>query len=68
MGRMIGLFIWLKQRLSEPSTMASIAALSALAGVKVDAGLVQDALNVGTVVFGAAGFFVAEQKPKTEVK
>lgn len=38
------------------------------AEVKADAGRVQDALNVGTLVFGAAGFFVAEQKPKTEVK
>ena len=68
MGRLIGLFIWLKQRLSEPSTMASIASIAALAGIKVEPGLVQDALNVGTLVFGTAGFFVAEQKPKTEVK
>jgi hypothetical protein len=68
MGKIVGLFIWLKARLLEPSTMASIAAISALAGVKVDPGQVQDALNVGTLVFGALGFFVSESKPATEVK
>ena len=67
MSKLLGLFIWLKSRLSEPSTMASIAAVSALGGVNVDPGAVQNALNVGTVVFGALGFFVAEAKPLTKI-
>ena len=67
MSKLLGLFIWLKSRLSEPSTMASIAAVSALGGVNVDPGAVQNALNIGTVIFGALGFFVAEAKPKTIV-
>ena len=67
MSILLGFFIWLKARLSEPSTMASIAAVSALGGVNVDPGAVQNALNIGTVVFGALGFFVAEAKPKTIV-
>jgi hypothetical protein len=47
--------------------MASIAAVSALAGVQVDAGLVKDVLNVGTVGFGVLGFFFKEAKPETVV-
>jgi hypothetical protein len=67
MSKLLGLFMWLKSRLSEPSTMASIAAVSALGGVNVDPGKVQDALNIGSVIFGALGFFVAEAKPLTKV-
>jgi hypothetical protein len=67
MGKLLGLFIWLKLRLSEPSTMASIAAVSALGGVNVDPGKVHDAFNIATIVFGALGFFVAEAKPLTKV-
>jgi hypothetical protein len=67
MSKILSLFIWLKSRLSEPSTMASIAAVSALAGVQVDSGLVKDILNVGTVGFGVLGFFFKEAKPETVV-
>ena len=67
MSKLLGLFMWLKSRLSEPSTMASIAAVSALGGVNVDPGKIHDALNIGTIVFGALGFFVAEAKPLTKV-
>ena len=38
MSKLISLFIWLKARLTEPSTMASIAAVSALGGVNVNPG------------------------------
>jgi hypothetical protein len=62
MSKIIAVFNWLKARLSEPSTMASIAAVSALAGVQVDEGLVKDVLNVGTVGFGVLGFFFKEAK------
>jgi hypothetical protein len=47
--------------------MASIAAVSALGGVNVDPGKVQDALNIGSVIFGALGFFISEAKPLTKV-
>lgn len=67
MSKLLSLFIYIKSRLSEPSTMASIAAVSALAGVQVDAGLVKDVLNVGTVGFGVLGFFFKEAKPETVV-
>jgi len=68
MSKLLGLFIWLKSRLSEPSTMASIAAVSALGGVNVDPGAVQNALNIGSVIFGALGFFITEAKPLTKVE
>ena len=67
MSKLINLFIWLKARLTEPSTMASIAAVSALGGVNVNPGHIQDALNLGTLVFGALGFFVSEAKPLTKI-
>ncbi len=67
MSKILSLFIWLKNRLSEPSTMASIAAVSALAGVQVDAGLVKDSLNVASLGFGVLGFFFKEIKPETVV-
>jgi hypothetical protein len=67
MGKIISLFIYIKSRLSEPSTMASFAAVSALAGVEVDAGLVKDGLNVATLGFGVLGFFFKEAKPETVV-
>ena len=67
MGKLLSVFIFLKSRLSEPSTYASVAAVMALVGVKLDAGIVQDWINTGTVVFGALGFFVQESKPLTKV-
>jgi len=67
MSKIIAFFSWLKARLTEPSTMASIAAVSALGGINVTPGHIQDALNLGTLVFGALGFFVSEAKPLTKI-
>lgn len=67
MGKLLGLFIWLKARLSEPSTHASIAAVLGMMGVQLDDGVINDFLNVGTLAFGALGFFVKEQEPVTRV-
>jgi hypothetical protein len=67
MGKLLGLFIWLKSRLQEPSTLSSIAAVSAMVGFKLDAGMIQDFLTTGTLVFGALGFFVSEKGPLTKV-
>jgi len=67
MDKMIAVFIFIKSRLHEPSTMASIAALMVLAGIKLEPGTIQDVLNVGTVIFGSLGFFVKEAQPLTKV-
>lgn len=67
MGKLLGVFIFLKSRLREPSTLASVAAVLAMVGVKLDPGTVQDFINTGTVLFGALGFFVSEQGPLTKV-
>lgn len=61
MNKLIALFSFIKNRLSEPSTYASLAALSAIAGYKVDAGQVQDVMNIGTLVFGAIGVLAGEK-------
>lgn len=60
MNKIIALFNFVRNRMSEPSTYASLAALSALAGYKLDAGHVQDVMNVGTLIFGAVGALVGE--------
>ncbi len=67
MDKVIGIFIYVRTRLNEPSTYASLAAIMAMAGVKLDPGTVQDFLNVGTLFFGAMGFFVKEAKHLTNL-
>jgi hypothetical protein len=67
MGKILGLFIWARARLREPSTFASLAAVCAMFGVNLDPGVVQDWLNTLTLVFGALGFFVKEGTPETKV-
>jgi|APLak6261663543_1056040.scaffolds.fasta_scaffold46421_1 uncharacterized membrane protein len=67
MGKLLGLWIWLSARLKEPSTLASLAAILAMFGVHLEAGAIQNFLNVGTLVFGTLGFFVSEQGPTTKV-
>jgi hypothetical protein len=68
MGKLLGLFIWIKPRLQEPSTFASLAAVAAMAGQHVTAEDLNNALNVLTIIFGSLGFFVAESGPVTTVK
>jgi hypothetical protein len=67
MGKLLGLFIWLKARLNEPSTHASLAAVLAMVGVQLDASVLHDWLNILTLVFGGLGFFVSEEKPLTKL-
>lgn len=68
MGRLLGLFIWLKARLKEPSTYASLAAVAQAVGIQLEHSVIQDGLNVATLVFGAIGFFVKESGPLTVVE
>lgn len=67
MGKLLGLFVWLKSRLLEPSTYASLAAVFAMLGVQIDEGVIHDWLNVLTLMFGALGFFVKEQEQLTKL-
>jgi hypothetical protein len=67
MGKLLAVFIFIKSRLLEPSTFASIASILALVGYKLDPGIVQDWLTTGTLVFGALGFFVKEASAITKV-
>jgi hypothetical protein len=68
MGKVLGLFIYLKARLREPSTFASLAAVMAIFGTHLDQGVVTDWINTLTLVFGGLGFFVKECPPETVVK
>lgn len=67
MDKVMGVFLFLRARLLEPSSSASLAAVLALIGVQYDPGVVQDILNVTSLVFGAIGFFVKEAKPLSQV-
>lgn len=67
MGKFLGLFIWVKGRLLEPSTHASLAAVMAMLGVQINDGAIHDWINVLTLVFGGMGFFVSEQGPLTKL-
>lgn len=67
MDKLLGVFIFLKRKLKEPSTQASLAAVCAMVGYKLDPGMIQDFLNTGTLVFGALGFFFDEAEAKVKV-
>jgi hypothetical protein len=67
MDKLLGAFIWLKQNLKQPGTMASITAVLAMVGMKVDAGVVQDWLNTLTLLFGTLGFFFQPAKQLAKV-
>lgn len=62
MDKALGAFIWLKQNLKQPGTMASITGVLAMVGMKVDHGIVQDWINTLTLVFGTLGFFFQPAK------
>lgn len=62
MNKFIAAFVYIKARLSEPSTMTALATICVLLNTKIDAEAIQSALNVGTLVFGTLGFFIKEDK------
>lgn len=47
-------------RFKEPSSLAAISAVSALAGANVDADTLQAVFTVSTLVFGTLSFFIKE--------
>ena len=67
MDKALGAFIWLKQNLAQPSTMASISSICTIFGLHVDAGMIQNFLVIGTLFFGTMGFFLQPAKPLARV-
>ena len=67
MGKLLGMFVWLKARLKEPSSLAAIAVVLNTFGVHLNIGVVNDWLTTFTLVFGTLGFFVKEGAPETKV-
>lgn len=67
MDKALGAFLWLKQNLKQPSTMASLAAICAMLGVQLDAGMLQHIINIATLGFGALGFWLQPAKQLAKV-
>ena len=67
MDKLLGAFIFLKARLSEPSTHAALASLGAIIHVNLDPGQIQQYVDLASIAFGMMGFFVKEAKPLTSV-
>lgn len=67
MDKILSIFLFIRARLDEPSTHASLAAVFALTGNRLDEGMLQDIMNVAALGFGVLGFFVKEVKPLTVV-
>lgn len=51
---MRNLLAWLRDRATEPSTLSAITALSVLAGIKVDPGMIQNIMTVIAIFAGTA--------------
>jgi hypothetical protein len=68
MGKLLGLFIWLKKRIKEPSTHASLAIVCQALKIEVDFVMIDHYLNLATIAFGALGFFLKEKGPETVVE
>jgi hypothetical protein len=67
MDKLLGAFIWLRARLNEPSTHASLAAVFGLLGMHVNMSVVSDILNVAALGFGVIGFWTKEAQPLTRI-
>lgn len=67
MDKILGLYLYLRGRLAEPSTHAAIQGLLIAAGINIDAGLWHDLIVTASLAFGGLGFFVKEAKPLTDV-
>ena len=68
MDKIIGAFWYLKDRWSEPGSKAAITGLLAAAHMQVDPGLIQNAIDTLTLIFGACAFFTKEAKPLGRVE
>jgi len=68
MDKILGVYLYIVQRLAEPSSHASISALLAMGGLQLDHGIVHDVMIAISIMFGSLGFFVKEAKPLTVVK
>lgn len=63
-----GKVLYIFQRLREPSTHAALAGLLTIIGVHIPDETWNSVVNGLAVLFGILGVFVAESKPKTQIK
>ena len=67
MSKILGAYIYIIERLKESGTHAALSALCTTAGLSLDSGILHQILVLLSVVFGAAGFFIKEAKPLTQL-
>jgi hypothetical protein len=67
MGKILTMFIILRKRLREPSSMAAISAVMMSVGVQVDQGVIHDWMTALGIVFAGLGVFVKEKEPETRI-
>jgi len=60
--KVLSAFLYLKERLSEPSTHASLAVIFASVGIRIDDVLIQSVFAILTIIFGFAGILLKEDK------
>ena len=67
LGKALGVFEFVKERVAEPSSHAALAAMFALAGQQYPDAEINGAFNLLSIVFGVLGFWVKEAKPVSKV-
>ena len=67
MDKVLGAFIYLKNRLAEPSTHAALMGIFALAGHQLDDVMIKNIMDVAALGFGVMGFFIKEAKPMSSI-
>jgi len=61
-GKLLALWLYLNDRMKEPSTHAAISSLLITAGVSIDSGVFHDLIVLISLGFGGLGIFTAEAK------
>lgn len=65
MDKVLAAFYFLKERWTEPSSQASLAAVFGMLGLQFPESEIGHVFNVASIFFGALGFFFKEGKPSS---
>lgn len=67
MDKLLGIFLYVRSRLKEPSSLSAISAVLLTFNVHLNTVDVNNWLTTLSIVFGALGFVVKESGPLTKV-